>query len=1715
MDKNIYKIILYSILLSVFASLLFAIPRVTEYPKILVPNDKSIRIKWDDGLGNPLPVSNTCKIVYGISPSNYYAEISEDVPGGYIDFIPVDEGMNGGVYYCRISNTVTGELSQEFKLYVESKNAPQFISPANGEVLTDLSPLLKWQPVAGSPFYTVMVFDTKAEFNIGEGSMTITANVIWAATINNTQIEYPQPDPSGYYDKLSAPSLVQGITYSWVVLNNYSGTPSMISSAFAGTRYFTVNAPSSCSSFNLVSPSAGVTITASDIILSWTPSTGANNYMVTLLKKETGSENVFGSATVPIWNAYTTNTQINIPVNIALTTSEYEWYVIALDSTGKGRKSEVNSFYYSTTVTQVDLYVKEIVDPAISPSGLTSVPQAIIYFETLSGGNVNVYPITTNDDGHFYNPYIYGDYKVIIKKEGFIPATYYITVSSTPVNMDLIITRCAYTIRGFVYDDMSPSNPVSGANIIATDPYLGQGVTSSTNTLSDGSFVLYVNSTGIWDINVSKPGYKPEKVTITVINEENVFSYNIILTKNKNFLNGQVTNENSQGIYGVLVKATEQGNTSNVYSDTTNSSGNYSIELPDGTWIVSVEKAGFVPPAPVTVNLTGGETKIRNFIMQTQANQISGDITCNGAPLKDVLVRAIPLSGPYYETYTDIYGHYDLSVGTGDFTVRAIKSGYTSDSDKNVSFSGGGETKTGINFVMTENGSYVKGKVTIDLAGNTPLSGALVTNGIDYVYTNTSGAYTLSMLSGTYTISASKSGYSSDGDEIVTIGPGETIENINFVLSPDAATIIGDCKTTSGVAIADALVYIYETATSITRSAYSNSSGIFSISVPYGIHDIFAIKEGFLNSNYIRLTLTPGEISSDNHLILIQDIGYISGTVKDENLNNISNAEIVVYNSSGLTKTTYTDINGNYLINIKTGGYEIFARKTGYIDSLHKTGAVTTANTISNPVVEFLTITSSAKTIAGFVYDTAGNSLNGALVKVFDSSDPNHITLTSATTNGSGYYTLNIPGTITNFDIVASKYGYTSLAKANQTSLTQNFNLNINYGTLQIDISTSDSGNVNAIVAANGNTKATGNTSSPLLDFSMQLFAGVYTITITQSGYYDTQLTNININPGQTTDAGSVTLQKIPATYSVSGNVSDGITGILNATVEIRTNPGNVLVNQTFTDPSGNYTLSSIPDGSYNVYAYKTGYDISSPQSINISGGNVTGINFILTQNNASIYVFVRDGSTLQPLNNVNISLVGTGTNTGYFGSGITDITGGVTITSRHAGTYDIFLAKSGYNDYNSSVTLTNGNTLNVSYAMTSNPSLTGFIAGQIKDNNSNPLNNIQVQVYDQLFPDYVSLTLVSNSSGYFWTTITAGNYIIKPVTNNYISTPGQVFISLAAGTTQTVDFTFSPIIGGGIIIDEPPVIIYNTNIGGPYRFTAVLKDTNGQIINTTFNWKVEPQNAGTMSSDGIFIPTTDYLGEADIIAEALNYKSVKRVSVWQKMTPSYPYVKVRDYEGFSLEIPASSASPSNTIDRITLFKYDINRGRAISNNKKASGKIYKLTDDFIFTKPVLLTLPLPANADKNSAQIGLWNENTLKWEEIGGQKGTADISVNIMHFSEYAIISDLKPLGIDSVNLTPNPFSPYHTGMNIQYTLNSMEGAGVEVSIKIYNMDGKLVRTLINKEIKSVGYPNNEKWDGKNDNGKWCANGRYILQIEIKDTSGKKQFLYPVVLIK
>jgi hypothetical protein len=89
-------------------------------------------------------------------------------------------------------------------------------------------------------------------------------------------------------------------------------------------------------------------------------------------------------------------------------------------------------------------------------------------------------------------------------------------------------------------------------------------------------------------------------------------------------------------------------------------------------------------------------------------------------------------------------------------------------------------------------------------------------------------------------------------------------------------------------------------------------------------------------------------------------------------------------------------------------------------------------------------------------------------------------------------------------------------------------------------------------------------------------------------------------------------------------------------------------------------------------------------------------------------------------------------------------------------------------------------------------------------------------------------------------------------------------------------------------------------------------------------------------------------------------------------------------------------------------------------------------------------------------------------------------------------ITDDIQPDRIPSVFEShqnfPNPFNPVTT---IRYSL----GENTQVSLKIYNVHGQLIRTLVSGEqtegLKSV------IWDGKNDLGQSVASGIYIYRLE------------------
>ena len=74
-----------------------------------------------------------------------------------------------------------------------------------------------------------------------------------------------------------------------------------------------------------------------------------------------------------------------------------------------------------------------------------------------------------------------------------------------------------------------------------------------------------------------------------------------------------------------------------------------------------------------------------------------------------------------------------------------------------------------------------------------------------------------------------------------------------------------------------------------------------------------------------------------------------------------------------------------------------------------------------------------------------------------------------------------------------------------------------------------------------------------------------------------------------------------------------------------------------------------------------------------------------------------------------------------------------------------------------------------------------------------------------------------------------------------------------------------------------------------------------------------------------------------------------------------------------------------------------------------------------------------------------------------------------------------------------PNPFNPVTT---IRF---SIKDAG-KVTLKVYSIDGKLVKTLVNNEVAQGEYQ--VLWDGKNDSNVPVPSGTYLYKIEAPNYS-------------
>ncbi|MFQ5627282.1 MAG: DUF2271 domain-containing protein [bacterium] len=161
-----------------------------------------------------------------------------------------------------------------------------------------------------------------------------------------------------------------------------------------------------------------------------------------------------------------------------------------------------------------------------------------------------------------------------------------------------------------------------------------------------------------------------------------------------------------------------------------------------------------------------------------------------------------------------------------------------------------------------------------------------------------------------------------------------------------------------------------------------------------------------------------------------------------------------------------------------------------------------------------------------------------------------------------------------------------------------------------------------------------------------------------------------------------------PQPASLSGTVRENgtNTAIAGAVVQLKSN-GQVKF-EAATDALGNFSLSGIVAGSYQLVALKTGYSTSTEGITLAEGESLANKQIFLTKvvAAASLAGFVRDAATQQPLDGAVLQLKKAG-QVSY--EATSDATGAYRFASIQPGTYTLFVYKAGYSTYEQSISLT------------------------------------------------------------------------------------------------------------------------------------------------------------------------------------------------------------------------------------------------------------------------------------------------------------------------------------------------------------------------------------------------------------------------------------------
>jgi peptidoglycan hydrolase-like protein with peptidoglycan-binding domain len=684
-------------------------------------------------------------------------------------------------------------------------------------------------------------------------------------------------------------------------------------------------------------------------------------------------------------------------------------------------------------------------------------------------------------------------------------------------------------------------------------------------------------------------------------------------------------------------------------------------------------------------------------------------------------------------------------------------------------------------------------------------------------------------------------------------------------------------------------------------------------------------------------------------------------------------------------------------------------------------------------------------------------------------------------------YRFKVPSGTVTIEVMRPGFGQPEEYPVGITTATTTKSISISSPTSYISVTVKDSNNVpinGAGVFANsssgfGNamTGSTGTTTIYVLPgtYTVQGFApnfgplGEQTAVVTDSS-----------NPSVTFTVNTGTLK------TISGRVVQGANGLAGVKIGARGTGGTNGGNGTETDNSGYFSMY-VPAGTYEVGGWSGDTGGLSPQNVNVSLSNATGVNWTLG-GQGTLHFIIQNASTLSPLFAGAFDATsgrGNGTDTWTI-----DGTSKIADIKLPAGDYEVHVGSPSFGEIaNSTATITEGGTTNKTFnaaASTTLVTLSGSVTLA-----SVGVANVNVWASRINGPGFFS-TQTDDSGNYSIKVPSDRTYRVGAKTMGYVTNEGDAEVIVAA-IDKTQDFTLSAAGATitGTLKNSSAVAITNgwisakKTIGSYEVWTGSPTDASGN-----FSLDVDTGSTWTVYGEG-----PCYMRSAGAPLAAGSSANIITLTAMNNCTPPTPQLNgVTAATGgqvakndLVLDIPANALGTGQGTISVSVSDTPLSISTANATPLKNSVQSITATDS---TGSAITSLnsnasisitydptELPVGFNEADLLLGYFDTTTGQWEPVAATVDTVNnkITAQISHFTDYGPILPGVPdaptglsataasaSGIDlswTASATADTYAIYRSATDSAFTTSIATGvtgttynsAGLSASTKYY----------------------------------------------------------------